>query len=441
MNGKVALLFLFSIICFFSLPAQVYHYATGKVIPSNEPGLFNLKPGVFESFPAQYGVLLARENREKKNSKLISLPVIRIKAFNKDSVSYPIFLLYGGPGESNIKSELIIDSLLNYHDIVLVGYRGVDGSTELNSETLQNFFEDINTDDPAQLINQKLEKSISEFQSDNIDISGYTINEVCQDLFETQKALGYDSVSFLAFSFGTIIAQQFTQLHPELVVNMVLIGPRPLTNMLIDGSLLDHQLQQIMGRTAINTYDDITSIYNSILQNKVYPAFQFNLFFFSQFYASAKLDALEMAMYSYQQGKVWYLDKIYREFYRNYPGKMVVGDMILKKQHCIDFFSAKYSKVDSSLGCRLAKSTNEWYFPDQPLLTNVSIQKVSPLLIKTLFICGEYDVASPSQLIGPLQNLYPNNQYILINQACHLDFFFDDKPQVISEITHFYKSN
>lgn len=434
MKGKVVLLFLFIIFCSFSSTAQVYHYATGKIIPSNEPGLFNFKPGVFESYPAEYAVLLAKENRTKLKSKLISLPVIQIKAVKNDSLSYPIFLLYGGPGESNLKSDLIFDSLLLYHDIVLVGYRGVDGGVVLNCPVFQESFENLT----STAITDQINECINEFAIEDIDISGYSMDEVCDDLFEVKQALGYDAISFLAYSYGTIVAQKFCQMHPKSVKNAVLLGPRPYTNLLIDGSVLDKQLQQIMNRSEKNTYYDILNIYKSINQNKIYPSFQFNIFFFSQFYASSKLDAFEMAMYSFSQGKVWYLDKLYRDFYRNYPGKMVVGDMILKKQNSVHYNQITNDSSITTLGSNLAQSVNEWYFPQNNILESKVDESFHVVLSKILFLCGEFDIAAPPELISSLSKIYPNSELIQIDQSCHLDFFFDNKSKVSQMIIDFY---
>ena len=81
-------------------------------------------------YPADCGTLVVPENRADPHSRLIALPVTRIRARSAHP-GVPIFRLEGGPGITNMKfakaSRLAAD-----HDVVLVGYRGVDGSSRLD---------------------------------------------------------------------------------------------------------------------------------------------------------------------------------------------------------------------------------------------------------------------------------------------------------------------
>src|SRR5881227_1025713 len=75
------------------------------------------------------GSAISREcalGRHKAHSRLIALPVTRIHA-RSALPGVPIFRLVGGPGLTNMefsKASRFADD----HDVVLVGYRGVDGS-------------------------------------------------------------------------------------------------------------------------------------------------------------------------------------------------------------------------------------------------------------------------------------------------------------------------
>ncbi len=82
------------------------------------------------SYDADCGTLVVPENRADAGSRLIALPVTRIRA-TVDDPAEPIFRLDGGPGISNMtfpKVSRIADS----HDVVRVGDRGVEGSSVLN---------------------------------------------------------------------------------------------------------------------------------------------------------------------------------------------------------------------------------------------------------------------------------------------------------------------
>ena len=79
---------------------------------------------------ADCGTLVVPENRHDPNSRLIALPVIVIRAHSAHP-GVPIFRLQGGPGITNMVFPDASRFTAN-HDVVLVGYRGVDGSVRLD---------------------------------------------------------------------------------------------------------------------------------------------------------------------------------------------------------------------------------------------------------------------------------------------------------------------
>jgi len=101
-------------------------------------------------YDADCGTLIVPENREDPNSRLIALPVIRILATGNDPTE-PIFRLTGGPGNSNLGFSLL-PWFIEDHDIVLVGYRGVDGPVVLACPEVTKAIKTISDDwlsDPA----------------------------------------------------------------------------------------------------------------------------------------------------------------------------------------------------------------------------------------------------------------------------------------------------
>src|SRR5437764_1995295 len=82
------------------------------------------------SYRADCGTLVVQENRHKADSRLIALPVKRIRARSAEP-GVPIFRLQGGPGLTNMQFK-DASRFADKHDVVLVGYRGVDGSTRLD---------------------------------------------------------------------------------------------------------------------------------------------------------------------------------------------------------------------------------------------------------------------------------------------------------------------
>ncbi len=75
-------------------------FPSGEEIASAKAGDLILKAGTYEiggkSYQADYGTLVVPENRNKDDSRLIQLPVIRMHATG-DHAAEPVFLLVGGP--------------------------------------------------------------------------------------------------------------------------------------------------------------------------------------------------------------------------------------------------------------------------------------------------------------------------------------------------------
>jgi hypothetical protein len=82
------------------------------------------------AYDADCGTLVVPENRAKPWSRLIALPITRIRA-RSDHPAEPIFRLEGGPGITNMEFKNA-SRFAGDRDVVLVGYRGVDGSSVLD---------------------------------------------------------------------------------------------------------------------------------------------------------------------------------------------------------------------------------------------------------------------------------------------------------------------
>ncbi|HCV44027.1 MAG TPA: hypothetical protein DGH68_11130, partial [Bacteroidetes bacterium] len=128
-----------SIVVLFTLAATaLIHGCGGEKFEYPDPsvqradGAFVSKAATIKIGSAEYaadlGTITVSENRNRAASRLIHLPFIRIHSPSKNPRE-PIFVFNGGPGTSNMKWDWgIMWYLLREHDIVAVGYRGVDGS-------------------------------------------------------------------------------------------------------------------------------------------------------------------------------------------------------------------------------------------------------------------------------------------------------------------------
>jgi pimeloyl-ACP methyl ester carboxylesterase len=220
-----------------------------KEVPSYlKPGKLYLAPEIVNvagrEFNAERGFLVVNENPSDTLSRKNMLPVLRIRAASKNPTE-PIFWLNGGPGQSNMGySDL--SSLLENHDFVLVGYRGVDGSIVLRSNEIEKRMNGVDgnllSDTSLHSLSQALESFSKELTARGVDIGHYTIMDVISDLEATRKAFRYEKIDLISLSYGTRVALIYSYLHPDVLFRSVMIGVGPPGHFVWSPKKIDEQL-------------------------------------------------------------------------------------------------------------------------------------------------------------------------------------------------------
>ncbi|MDH3698790.1 MAG: alpha/beta hydrolase [Flavobacteriaceae bacterium] len=190
----------------------------------------------------EYWKLIVPENRSDANTRLISLPVKIIRS-SSESPSEPLFYLSGGPGGSNL-SHKPHDKILEKRDVVLVGYRGVDGMVRLDCADLFASSSGNNLFDPetSEAIRERMKKCVSDLQAKGVDLDGYTMLEVVADLDAARKALGNSRINLLSASYGTRLAQFYGYEYPEKVIRSVMVSVNPPGHFVWERETLDRQI-------------------------------------------------------------------------------------------------------------------------------------------------------------------------------------------------------
>jgi pimeloyl-ACP methyl ester carboxylesterase len=197
------------------------------------------------AYSADCGTLVVPEDRADPRSRLIALPVIRILARSSHPLA-PIFHLNGGPGTTNMTFPQA-SRLAARHDVVMVGYRGVDGSSVLNCpevtaalENSADFLGKASLSAYSQAFascGQRLERS-------GVDLAGYTLAEQADDIEAARVALGYQRIDLLSESAGTRLAMIYAERYPDSVDRSVMIGVNPPGNFLFSGAEIDQGIER-----------------------------------------------------------------------------------------------------------------------------------------------------------------------------------------------------
>jgi pimeloyl-ACP methyl ester carboxylesterase len=197
------------------------------------------------SYDAECGTLVVPENRANPHSRLIALPVTRIRARSAHPAE-PIFWLFGGPGLSNM-SFPYASRLAAHHDVVLVGFRGVDGSSVLDCPEVTSALQHA-----ADLLGQTaLRASAAAFracaqrlQGEGVDLAGYTIPERVDDFEAARRALGYQRIDLVSESANTRTALIYAWRYPASIHRSVMIGVNPPGHYLSETKTLDLQFSR-----------------------------------------------------------------------------------------------------------------------------------------------------------------------------------------------------
>jgi pimeloyl-ACP methyl ester carboxylesterase len=199
-------------------------------------------------YAAECGVLVVPENWDKADSRLIALPVTRIPA-NGSNHAEPVFILLGGPGLSNF-SWSPPDWLFENYDVVIVGYRGVDGTVTLSCPEVDSLMKahagkDLFSAQARVEYAAAVKQCATTHREAGVDLSGYTVPGIVEDMEAARNALGYDRINLYSMSFGTRTAQIYAYMHPDSLHRLVLIGVSPPGGMVWDPAVLDKMIEHI----------------------------------------------------------------------------------------------------------------------------------------------------------------------------------------------------
>ena len=156
-------------------------------------------------YRADCGTLVVPENRADPRSRLIALPVTRILARSSHPLA-PIFYLNGGPGITNMTFPQA-NRLVAQHDVVMVGYRGVDGSSVLNCPEVTTALQssaDYLAKASLRAYSQAFASCAERLERSGVDLAGYTLGEQADDIEAARVALGYRASTCSARAPGPV---------------------------------------------------------------------------------------------------------------------------------------------------------------------------------------------------------------------------------------------
>lgn len=437
---------------------------TARTLPEGaKPNDLMLKPCTFKTKAGKYaadcGPLVVPENRGKADSRLIALPVMRIRATSGNPAE-PIFWLEGGPGMSNLKFKLPAWLLTN-HDVVMVGYRGADGSAVLNcpeaAEAIKGVGDNLLSAESCANFGNAIARGFARLRDKGFELDGYNMLEVVEDMEASRIGLGYERVNLLSESYGTRVAQIYARQHPERIHRSAMIGVNPPGHFVWSPATIDAQLQYYARLCAQDANcsrrtADLTATIRNVAHNmpskwlflsidagKV-KVITFVLLFhrktaamvFDAYIAAEKGDPRGLALMSLAHDFV-------------FPSQIIWGDLAAKAVSA-DYDSTRDYAADMNpsgaiIGSPLSllqwsSLKNNWpmkLLPDE-------FRKAQPSEVETLLISGSIDFSTPAEFATEelLPKLIKGKQVILA-EIGHTQDVWNVQPQAMERLlTSFY---
>ena len=196
------------------------------------------------SYAADCGTLVVPENRLDPRSRLIALPVTRVHATGSPRRA-PVFYLQGGPGVTNMEFPYA-SRFTTHHDVVLVGYRGVDGSVKLDCPEVVSSLsgtKDLLATSTLEAYSAAFRACATRLTDSGVDLAGYNMVQRVDDMEAARTALGYRSINLISESAGTRTAMVYSWRHPHSIHRSVMLGANPPGRYLYEGTTIDRQIK------------------------------------------------------------------------------------------------------------------------------------------------------------------------------------------------------
>ncbi|HSL64120.1 MAG TPA: alpha/beta hydrolase, partial [Gaiellaceae bacterium] len=132
-------------------------------------------------------------------------------------------------------------------DVVLVGYRGVDGSVRLDCPEVVSAMKRAGDVLSERAIDARMDafaECADRLRDDGVDLAGYTLPQRVDDLEAARRALGYGRIDLLSESAGTRTAMIYAWRHPESIHRSAMIAVNPPGHFLWDPETADEQLRR-----------------------------------------------------------------------------------------------------------------------------------------------------------------------------------------------------
>lgn len=327
-----------------------------KIYPNEQAIIFKTMDN--KTTDAFEGYIEVPENRNSANSRLITVKYVRFPATGNKNGS-PIIYLSGGPGGSGIDTAKypnfrfpLFMALREFGDVIALDQRGAGSSKTIpqciSSNTLPLTSKLTNT-----LLTQLYQKSANEcvkfWQSEGVDILGYTTTQSALDIDDLRKHLQAKKVTLWGISYGSHLAFSAMKALKGKIDKVVIASAEGLNQTVKLPAETDAYFTRL--QQAINTQENAAKAYPDIvkLMHSVHN----------------KLDKTPMTV-SIPQKDGSLLNILFQKMHL----QIIASSMIADPQRGVKHLLMLYKTLDLGVDTALVEILKRGYFDNKPISFN-----------------------------------------------------------------------
>jgi pimeloyl-ACP methyl ester carboxylesterase len=340
----------------------------------------------------------------------------------------------------------------------MVGYRGAEGTVvlscpEVNRLMKAHIGKDTFSDQARTEGLAAVKQCAATHQAAGVDLAGYTIPGVVEDMEAARTALGYAKINLFSESYGTRIAQIYAYLHPDSLHRLVLIGVNTPGHFVWDRAAFDKMIERISELCSKDaTCSSQTGNFAQTLYEVNHNMPERWLFFnidpdtvrvgaHGMFFSTGTMPLIFAAYLAAGAGDPSGLALI-NLMARLMPFDPIIGDQ-LSKAGSADL--ATYGGIESvnlgnsMMGAPLAEAV--W-----PMAVGWPIELIPPALrqfqesdVEMLLVNGTVDFSTPPTALDEVKPYYHNAQMVLLPEFSHVGDVYTLQPAAFERlITSYY---
>ena len=233
---SVPKLILLSILVSLSAIAATGHPPQSSLlVPRFEDSKCVVKVPDSEKGSVRCGYLVVRENRERKNSRTLKLPIIILKSSSRNAEPDPVLRTLGGPGASSLRmiSGRRFSPWLNNRDLVIFEQRGTRYTEpnldcfEVGAVRVENAKTNITGREAVEREVKAAKTCYARLIKSGTDLSGYDSMQSAADIEDLRQVLGYSQWNLYGVSYSARLMLNVMRDHPNGIRSVVLESVLP----------------------------------------------------------------------------------------------------------------------------------------------------------------------------------------------------------------------